>query len=275
MPMDIKPSDKAMKEAVEFLSMRIEAEQTFSIELVALLKKYAKELVEVGYRYKIQPKDFQFSANKDFNEEVNALIAKLRNEIFMLLDYCVMIGSEYENEMNELLGILGTLGNGKQSVYQQIATYTNRFKFEIEAFIGAGLIAGVSQSVVLSHYVTNMKSPWTDKLITDAFKEKGVKAERLKNKGVSYGVGRSNVAVNLLNRIGVGSIAISWWEFESGKFKDNGAIGYMQYRGSTYPCELCDSEARFHPITDLDIGYPHAHCRCYRVPIYNSDINMI
>jgi hypothetical protein len=272
--MNYIPKDSDVLAAQDFLAQRISAENIFRKGLMELLREYAGKIIDIGYKYKIQPKDFEFSSNPDFEAEVDELLRELLDAIYDLLTDEINSLAESDDDRDMILAYFASLGDGARDVYAQLEDYISRFKSEMEAFIAAGLIAGYTAFKTLNEYVSNIKAPWTDKMIVAAFNTPGVKAERLRNRGVSYGRGRSNVSSTLIERIGVGSISLSWWYYDGVNMGRDGAIGYIQLRGSNYPCEICDSEVGYHDISDAEFGYPHVHCQCYRVPIYGDERDM-
>jgi hypothetical protein len=268
------PADEDVSYAQDFLARRISSENVYRSGLADILKTYAYKIILIGYSYNIVPKEFEFSRNPSFEAAVDALLQEMLDEIYNLLIEQISALVDDDDDVELILAYFKQLGNGTLDVYGQLEAYIERYKKEMEAFIAAGLIIGYTALKTLSEYTSNMKTPWTDKMITAAFNVPGVKAERLRNRGVSYGRGRSNVSATLMETIGVGSIATSWWQFDGAEMMRDGAIGYVQLRGSNYPCEICDAEVGFHPIEDAEFGYPHVHCQCYRVPVYGDERDM-
>ena len=63
---------------------------------------------------------------------------------------------------------------------------------------------------------------------------------------------------------------MAWMRELANDYKEDGAVGYYVFRGSSYPCDLCDSACGFHPLTDMSFFPPlHPHCCCGAVPIYS------
>lgn len=263
-------TQQALEEAQDFLARRIEQENILLSGVRSLLYDYAVKIIRLGYKYRTAPSDFAFSNNDELNREVDDLIQQLLDEIYTLLEESITNLAEDEDK-EDILAYFYTLGNGKQTVYEQINGYLSNYKGEMEAFVAAGLLAGYNYLRTANDYLANMKAPWTDNLITKAFTMSFPKADRLRSRGATFGRGRSNVSATQIDRITQGSLDISWWELVKWDMKERGAVGYYQLRGSNYPCEVCDMEVGFHLIEDADNGYPHSHCKCYRVPAYEME----
>ena len=245
-----------------------------SVELVGIqlmekeLMEAVEELIEIAYRYNVDPKQFRFSANPKMEVEVNRIMARLRDALADDIYSMSMLATEEEDE--DLIAYYNSLG-GNHSIAERVHIYTNRFKFEIEAFIAAGLISLYSKQKLRDQIRQFLYSPYQAEAIKSAMKIPGVLSARLRTKGISYGVGQYRCSANMLARLMRGTIATVWWQADGEEMRRMGAIGYYQLRGSSYPCELCDIEVGYHPIED-DMGYPHAHCKCYRVPVYANEI---
>lgn len=260
-----------LDEAKDFLALRIEQENALIKGVHSLLYDYAIKIIRLGYKYRTAPSDFAFSNNDELNEEVDELIRQLLDEIYALLEDVVSNLSEDEDTRQQILAYLGTLGNGSEDVYGQLEGYLSNYKGEMEAYVAAGLLAGYNYLRTANDYLTHMKSPWTDDLITKAFTLAYPKADRLRSRGATFGRGRSNVSATQIDRIAQGSLAMSWWKLSQWDMERKEVIGYYQLRGSNYPCEICDMETGFHLMEDADNGYPHSHCKCYRVPAYEIE----
>jgi hypothetical protein len=259
-----------LQDAKDFLALRIKLENGLLSGIHSLLYAYAVKIIQLGYKYRTAPSDFAFSNSDELQREVDSLIAQLLDEIYALLEDAVSNLTDDEETRDNILTYLASLGNG-QDVYAQIGNYLSNYKGEMEAFIAAGLLAGYNYLRTANDYLANMKLPWTDALITKAFAMPFPRADRLRSRGATFGTGRSNVSATQIDRITVGSLDLAWWQLGIWDMKEKGAIGYYQLRGSNYPCELCDMEAGFHPMEDADNGYPHSHCKCYRVPAYELE----
>lgn len=68
-------------------------------------------------------------------------------------------------------------------------------------------------------------------------------------------------ALSLLTSFAITEGWMRWWGLNGIR---NDAKGFFSFRGSSYPCSLCDSMIGYHPIADY-MGAWHPHCKCYFV----------
>lgn len=90
-----------------------------------------------------------------------------------------------------------------------------------------------------------------------------------KRKHGLYKAGYGNIVRNAQ-----GTIAIAWSREEYNFAKRSGAIGFIPHRGSSYPCDLCDSHAeRFHKMGDPNDPPPlyHSRCCCWTTYVYDKE----
>lgn len=66
-------------------------------------------------------------------------------------------------------------------------------------------------------------------------------------------------ALSVLTTYAVTEGWMRWWGI-NGERKES--KGFYSYRGSNYPCSLCDSMTGYHPMSEY-MGAWHPHCRCY------------
>lgn len=257
-------TEKQISEAKEFLKKRLSAELSMKSHLEEELIESAKEIVKIAKKYKITPVNFRFSVNKEMQKEVEAVIEKLRKLIYNyteLLSYYT-----HKEDKDDIVAYINSETHGK-TLKERISIYCNRYKYEIEAAIASGFLLGNSEKDILNNISSNLNAPYNNpdfKLAVNM----GVSSEsRIEAGGISYGVGVSNSSFNSLSKLTRNTIAAAWMWWQFSKSRKEGAKGYYQYRGSSFPCELCDSEVGFHSI-ESDNGLPHPYCKCFRVYVY-------
>lgn len=85
-----------------------------------------------------------------------------------------------------------------------------------------------------------------------------------------YGYGISKDAyTQILNSV-ENMVNSSWGYAQYDYAMRKGARSYVYYRGSSYPCQLCQEQTGYHRIEDEYFSFPpmHAHCVCFVVYIY-------
>lgn len=225
----------------------------------SLIGEATRKLINVSKKYKIAPKHFRFSNNPDLNSEVNAIIKRLRSELYDVIEELAIVKEE---EKEKQLTFLNSLLFGK-TLKERIDIYTNRYKYEVEAAIAAGLFLDNDVEHILRNITTHHKAPYTNPDIVQSFGH-GLSATRIKTEGISYGVGKSNSSFTSLEKLIRNTIASSWMYWLGEQALNKGAKGFFSYRGSSYPCAYCDSMTGYHPIDEYKYLW-HPNCRCYFV----------
>ena len=117
--------------------------------------------------------------------------------------------------------------------------------------VGAGLFLGVTKMVLAKSICDNLKHPYANQLLAD-----GIAAP------LTYGRGRTNAmftAINSLTRFGIGR---GWMYHRHLKAEMEQAQGFITFRNSSVPCDMCDDYASYtHPMDD-PLPPLHGHCVC-------------
>ena len=258
-------SERDIQEAKAFVLRRVDAEISMQNHLDEALLWAAREIVAISYRYKVKPNLFRFSANAQMQREVDAVIAKLRE---MLYEYVETLSVAVEEEKKPVIVAHINEESYGSTLKERIHIYTNRYKYELEAFMAAGLLFAYSKDKLLSTVRANLSAPYNNNLFRNTVVRGGMVATRIKTNGISYGQGHSNSARNLLNTLSRTVIGDAWMYIYGENAKAMGATGFYSYRGSLYPCALCDSMVGYHKIEDYQ-GLWHPNCRCFFVFTYN------
>lgn len=258
-------TDKDIEEAKAFIRKRVEAEISMQNHLDEALLWAAKEIIDISYKYKIKASLFRFSANPELNREVSEVIAKLRQKLYK---YTETLSVSVEEESKKvIIPFINQESYGK-TLKERIDIYTNRYKYEIEAFVAAGLLFKKSAARLLEAIRGDLAAPYNNELFKKSVLSGGLIATRIKTNGVSYGQGHAVSSRNMLNNLARNIIASAWMYMYGRAAKKKGAIGFYSFRGSSYPCSYCDSMVGFHPIEEYR-GYWHPNCRCFFVFAYN------
>ena len=255
-------------QAQSYIRRRIDviARATASIE--RLLIEAASAIIDIAKKYNIDPKQLQFSANSTLDSEISELLQMLEQDILAVIETAVTLASGDESDTDHLIALMYNAAIEK-SIPQLVSTYIDRFKYELEAFIAAGFARRLSKQAILTAIKSSIGNPYSSPLLQQAFKEKGYKADRIRTKGITFGAGIYVASRNSLIRLLSATVGIVWWKWQTKQIRESAADYFMQMRGSTYPCALCDDEVGLHPIEEIDSDYPHANCYCIRIPIFN------
>ena len=143
--------------------------------------------------------------------------------------------------------------------------YLSNSAEDIVKMIKAGAILGYSDDKILSAIRTGYKNPYAASIITKA------QSKDINIANPSYGRGFYKSSYQNLMRNVKGTIALAWGYTEQEYGKENGAIGFKVFRGSSYPCAQCDDECAY--IHKMGDPFPpfHISCKCYIQFIYEND----
>lgn len=265
-----QPTSRDIDKAKDYLRQRLNAELSMKNNLTELMLRAAKEIIAISYKYNIPPEQFVFSYNKELQQEIDAVIARL---LYMIEDYTETLAvATHTDEKEHIISFIKRVSHG-QTLSQRIGTYVDRYKYELEAMVAAGLLLEIGEGNLLQSIKNYFPQPYNNPYFLNAVKRGGLYATRLQTNGVSFGVGRTNSSFTAIDDATNFAIAEGWMDYFAKSAKQNGAIGFMSFRGSRYPCQLCDDETTyFHVFANGDPIPPyHAHCCCYIVPMYEID----
>ena len=143
--------------------------------------------------------------------------------------------------------------------------YLSSFAEDIVKMIKAGAILGYSDDKRLSAVRTGYKNPYTASIITKA------QSKDINIANPSYGRGFYRSSYQNIMRNVRHTIALAWGRAEQEYGEKNGAIGFRVFRGSSYPCAICDDECAYvHKVGEMVVPV-HVNCRCYIVFIYENE----
>lgn len=262
-------------QAKQYIDEVIDQMSKADSDLKESIKTNIYSLINHCLTYKYLGQSFQFSDNNKLNEEVDTYIRKLRNDIFnniyLRLQYVSKLASRKEEKENDetILTLFIGLPIAGKTLLDRVDQYVNMLRSEVEAYIAVGISKNLSAHQILNHYIASIKKPYTSPLIINAFNKKGFKAERIVNKGITFGVGQYNSAFNNLVRVHQNTIFQAYnYTLNTIWLTIDNIKGWYTIRGSTYPCQICDNNTGLlHPKDDFFWGY-HAKCCCLMIPVY-------
>lgn len=242
------PRYSDIEKAKEYLRRRLAAEVQMEHFLDKALLRAAEEIVSLAYGYNTPPSLFSLNYDPVLSYEVDRILRKLIDDIE---EYNIKLALSTEKEDDEvLLPYIHREINGA-TYEERIYTYTARFKTELQDFIIAGMLAGIGKGGLMEIISTSFKNPYKGTIISDR-----------EHHGAS-----SHSRMLLLVRH---TIADTWMYADMEYARKHGATGFISYRGSNYPCQLCDDNAnRFHTFAEPYPPY-HPRCVCYAVPVFNK-----
>ena len=138
--------------------------------------------------------------------------------------------------------------------------------------IASGLLLDMPMADVESQFAAFMDKPYNNPIFNNASKIKGARATRLLTNGKSYGVGKYVSSISSLIRLARAIAADTFRRAQFYSFRNMGIIGFYVYRGSSYPCSLCDSMVGYHDFVYADLPPYHNNCVCYVVPVFANSL---
>ena len=257
-------TEEQLEEAKSYLRSRLRNQQSMSRRIEQLILLYAEYMLNALFS----------SMGGNVEADIELLISDLIEQI---MSDCVLL-AEDEHDRNDLILAYINRDIAGDNLQGRVDERVRTFAAEVIAVYGAGKLLGYDYAKILSSVKANIKNPWDNPIITEA-KEKAGKGEitipddlDLEEPHFGHGIAiSSEVALDWMTE---NAIAEGWmyWQYLEGK--DNGAKGYFVLRGSSYPCEECDSHTGiFYPISDKDNIPPfHPHCVCF---VVYSDVSRL
>ncbi len=144
-----------------------------------------------------------------------------------------------------------------KSLQERSKMYMEQFAADIVNMIKAGVSLGYDNDKILSSIRSGYQDPYTSSVVT--------KAQKLNINILtpSYGKGIYHSAYRNIVRNAQGIISLAWSKAEREYGEENGAVGFIVKRGSSYPCAVCEDEVAKGVQSLEDTGsLPPFHTRC-------------
>lgn len=242
----------------------------------------AVELAQIAMRYDIDPKVFSFdsSVDGDMMTEVAAVMDNLEDSLMEHLEDYATACTDSEGNKTLLLAFLLTLGHRNLGIRDTIHEYLWRTLRQTEALVVAAKENGLSPVQTVSVVRSALASVNTDRFYLSLMKYRHLyNAPFVRSGGqATFSDGTPNVqgvpvaGVKAVVNTLVNAVHSTWRYNQTEEMRQDGAIGYWQFRGSDFPCDICDEEVGFHELGDIEYDeYPHARCCCGRIPIYRKE----
>lgn len=272
------PTQEDITSAKQFILRRNDYARILGDKVDDLLEDAAARIVTICYKYNISPKEFEISSryNEPMMEEISTVMDELEEDIITLTyDYSSQVLDDSQKDRKTALLLwIASLGRGNRNFQDTLDGYLYKTMKDWEAAIAALRYANVQVAEAITKIKTNLHTIYTMPEVTTAFKDaEEFNATYIKSRGVNKGaVGLSNNGSTNVTNMAKLTLQMAWMREQGIEFDESGAEGYYVLRGSSYPCDLCDSMVGFHKMEDID-GYPpyHGHCCCYVIPIFPAE----
>ena len=273
------PTSEDITSAKQFILRREDYARVLEAKVDECLANAAQEIVTICYKYNVDPQ--KFSISSQYNEKMMAEIAEVMDNaeeeiLDLIYDYStatVPDGSP-SGRKDALAAWIALLGRGNRNLQDTLDGYLYKAMKDWEAAIAALRYANVAMAAAVTKVKSHLHSIYTMPEIMATFDHADdFNATYIRNKGVQKGaVGISNNGSTNVTNMAKLTLQMAWMKELSMEHEEDGAAGYYVLRGSSYPCETCDSMVGFHKMEDID-GYPpyHGHCCCYVIPIFPAE----
>lgn len=269
-----KPTEQDIRDAKDYVLRMSEYSDILGNKVLDVLREAATRIVAVCYKYNIRPKDFQLSADRQMQREVYRIMDEAEEEILAMLEDYATQCTENDSDGKALLAWMLLLGRGNKGLEETLHGKMVQFLYDLEAQIAAMKMAGHKQAKAAERILSTLTSVYAAREVQKAImRPMGAAAYYIRQRGVHHGnAGQSSSgAVNVV-RMASTTLEMAWQRALMTQFGRKGAVGYLQLRGSSYNCDLCDAEVGFHEGLDGigDAPMVHPNCRCYRVPVFKK-----
>lgn len=235
--------------AKAYLRQRIECENAMTSLLDSAMREAAERIVKILYSAKIPPTVGSYeNLPAKVQIKIDEVVEWLKETIY---DYFLTLAiADHEENREKILPFILGESHG-QTFDERLTDYVDKYRNELLLLIGAGLFLGVSKDAIAKSIGDNLKHPYANPILKD-----GIAAP------LSFGRGKSNSMYNAINTLARFGIGRGWMYDRHLKAEMERAQGFMTFRNSTWPCDICDEYASYmHPMDD-PIPPLHANCVC-------------
>ena len=270
-------TEEQVQRAKNYVLRRESAARGLSSLIDALLQDAAVKITSICYRYNINPTLFELSYkyNEKMFEEVAAVMDELEEDILDLISVYSTKCTKDKEKKNALFLWILTLGRGGKALKATLETRLRAFMGDLEAMIVAAKVARLNTSQAANIIKNNLHNVYQTAIMKNVFRQANMyKAKNIRTKGIKHGnVGNSNSEANNIVRFAKTTLQMAWMRQMRQNYEDEGAEGFYVMRGSTYPCDYCQSYVGFHQIDEAEAFPPqHANCACFAIPVFQKTI---
>ena len=279
---DTQELDNAISHYRSYLSDVIDVMAGVPVYLKRQLKSSLEDMVEAYRKTGIPPKQISINKDKELHDEITAIIfllnekiklylqAVLASDIYSISDEATDSNTRDSDKVDAMNAFINEDIEGKNTI-DRISDYCENFMYEAEAFIVAGIAFDLSDDEISAEWSKYANKPYNSELIKEAMRSNEFEATNIKSKGVTYGSGISQAALLALTLVGQDT-AFRFYNrnLREAWLLNNTISGWISIRNSSFPCQLCDSQAYvFHPMSELFQAW-HRRCVCLCIPVTNN-----
>lgn len=232
------------------------------------LLRHIDRFNNILYGIQISKDLFSFSHHK-LKGKVAKLTSIIENEIYNIILNSGLSNLDDDEDENDVYLFINRDRDGK-TLSDMIREHVGTLNREIEAYIETSLYFDISIGEGLRSLKTGLKTAYSTDLIRRAYKEvDNPNNSILKAKGMTVKSGEYKTSQANLKRITWFAVIEALTYRQVSAFVKEGAIGYSVHRGSSYPCDYCDSFLGEYSFDDTEAMPPqHGSCYCYILPVF-------
>jgi len=266
------PTESDIRRGKSYILQREAMAQALEAQVDIILGDLAEAVVTLCYQYGVDPRTFTLteSYNPELMKKVQALMEQAEDEILSLIDDYATRCTKDRDRMGLLALWIATLGSRNRNLAQVTHDHMYKFIRDLEAAIAALRYARTELARAVTVVRTYLHQIYNIPEVRMAFTRSTVfSAIYIRSRGINPGgVGLSNNGSTNLTNMARLTLQMAWMMSQMMDFREAGAVGYYQLRGSDYKCEVCDEAEGFHLGIPDSTEWPHANCRCYRIPVF-------
>ena len=257
-------------QAVYYLKKRLDIENRGNEKIKRIIVNAFSDLIAFAFPCALTAQSFKLDLLPN-KEKIDEILRDMRTQIYLTIVECCNLVAQSRKEAFDDLGFVfsveDVLTAEEKSIRDKSYIYSRRLTKEFETWIALGLFYSWSTSRLKSTFENNISSLYSNNLFAKASTSAKFSATRLKNGGVSFGAGQYKSALSALKRLSIGAIGSTQKSIDYELMTRKGIAGFYVYRGSSYPCALCDSMVGFHSLSMGELPPYHPRCCCFAVPI--------
>lgn len=262
----------------EVLARRLEIESSLLASLRKECVRVIMSIAELGYSEAMDGMSFRLSLCNSYDRMLE-LMKELRLWIYQNVTRSSELAvGEVESRWEPLVPLSVdeyiNRETGGKTLKERIGVYGGRLLTEAEMWVAAGLLGGYTLERLRREVTEWLDAPYKSRayasamLLPSARKAGNV---RLRRGAPHFGAGSVTSAVGSFERLLGATLGemvkmAEWLAWGS----DERITGYNVYRGSSYPCSLCDMMTGFHPKGFEELPPYHARCCCFAVPVIDG-----
>ena len=253
-----QPTQKDKEEVMRYLLRRLEAVNSMTYHLETLFREAIDRIVRICFQFHLRPEQLNKSnIPEKALMRINEVVDWLKEAIIECFDLLVEAAPDSDKDF-----ILPWVKRQRKGMTfdERLNEYCDRFRFEMLLLTAAGIAVGLGSIPLINSLFRNIRKPWVNPDIKEGL-----------DKIPSYGVGRSNVMFNAINALTRDGVASGWMKSKYQKDEEKGCIGWWVERGSSVPCDICDSMTGFH-YNDSYLPMYHLSCCCTATPVYPKNL---